>query len=146
MSSQSHRPEQTLRASDTDREQTVSSLRAHHAAGRLQTDELDQRIAGALTAATVTELDDHLRDLPHLRAEQRSRVWGTQRVMIVAVAVAVAVAVTAAIAAATAASALSGGVHLIWILPLLWFAGPWHRRWIPRRRGPGREAAARSQA
>jgi Domain of unknown function (DUF1707) len=35
----------------------VSALQAHHAAGRLQTNELDQRIATTLTDTTVTELD-----------------------------------------------------------------------------------------
>jgi hypothetical protein len=64
VSNESRQPERTLRASDTEREQIVSALRAHHAAGRLQTNELDQRIATALTATRVTELDDQLRDLP----------------------------------------------------------------------------------
>jgi Domain of unknown function (DUF1707) len=79
VSNESHQPEPTLRASDTEREQTVSALRAHHAAGRLQTNELDQRIATALTATTVTELDDQLRDLPNLRTDQSGRRWKTRR-------------------------------------------------------------------
>jgi len=134
MSSESHQPDQTLRASDSEREQTVSSLRAHHAAGRLATDELDQRIAEALTATTVTQLDHQLRDLPHLPTEPRGRGWATRRVTLIV-----------AVAAIVMAIALSSGGHLIWILPLLWFAGPWHRRWIPARPNPRGGAAARSQ-
>jgi Flp pilus assembly protein TadB len=127
MSSESHQSGPMLRASDTEREQTVSSLRAHHAAGRLQTNELDQRIAEVLTATTVTQLDQQLRDLPHLRTEQRGRRWGTQRVTLIV-----------GIAAVVTAVALSNGVHLMWILLLRWFAGPWHRRGIPtHRRAPG---------
>jgi hypothetical protein len=129
MSSQSHQPDRMLRASDAEREQTVSSLRAHHAAGRLQTEELDQRIAEALTATTVTQLDQQLRDLPNLRdlpTDQRRRRWATQRMMMIVV-----------VAVAATAIALSNGGHLIWILPLLWFVGPWHRRYLPtHRRAP----------
>ncbi len=116
MSEHTHQPKPMLRASDTDREQTLTALRAHHAAGRLQTNELDERITNALTATTVTELDAQLRDLPDLRADRSDRRWATRRVaMILALTV-----------AATAIAAINGA-HLIWILPLLWFAGPWHR-------------------
>jgi hypothetical protein len=116
VSNESHQPEPTLRASDTEREQTVSALRAHHAAGRLQTNELDQRIATALTATTVTELDDQLRDLPNLRTEQSGRRWKTRRL-----------ATILPLPVAATAIALSNGARLIWILALLWFAGRWHR-------------------
>lgn len=111
MSSESHQLDRMLRASDTEREQTVSSLRAHHAAGRLQTNELDQRIAEALTATTVTQLDQQLRDLPNLRSDRRGRRSGTQRVTLIV-----------AVAAVITAIALTNAGHLIWILPLLWFA------------------------
>lgn len=43
----------------------MSNERAHHAAGLMQTNELDQRIATALTATTVAELADQLREPPH---------------------------------------------------------------------------------
>lgn len=61
----------------------MSALQAHHAAGRLQTNELDQRIAKALTATTVTELDDQLRDPPNLRTDQSGRRWATPRVAMI---------------------------------------------------------------
>lgn len=111
----------------------MSALQAHRAAGRLQTNELDQRIAKALTATTVTELDDQLRDLPNLRTDQSGRRWATPRVaMIIALTVTVTVTATAI--------ALSNGAHLIWIVPLLWFAGPWHRH-RPRIHAGPRELA-----
>jgi len=79
MSNESRQPNRALRASDTEREQTLSALRAHHAAGQLQTNELDQRIAKALTATTLTELDNELRDLPDLRTDPRGRRRATRR-------------------------------------------------------------------
>lgn len=56
-----------LRASDRDREKAVTELRMHHAAGRLDDDELEERIDVAYAARTVGPLYDVLRDLPVLR-------------------------------------------------------------------------------
>jgi hypothetical protein len=56
------RPE--VRASDREREVVADALRSHCAAGRLQVDELEQRLGAALSAATVAELEHLLRDLP----------------------------------------------------------------------------------
>jgi hypothetical protein len=53
-----------LRASDSDRESAVTVLREHGAAGRLDVDELEERVAGAYTARTHGELDALLSDLP----------------------------------------------------------------------------------
>jgi class 3 adenylate cyclase len=53
-----------LRASDADRERTVTALRDHFGAGRLSDDELAERIAGAYAAKTLTELDGLMLDLP----------------------------------------------------------------------------------
>src|SRR5579875_2390877 len=53
-----------LRASDADREQLASELRAHAVAGRIDTDELEERLEGAYAARTLGELDDLRRDLP----------------------------------------------------------------------------------
>ena len=56
-----------LRASDADREATVRDLRDHGAAGRLDVDELEQRVATAYAARTRGELDPLLADLPAVR-------------------------------------------------------------------------------
>jgi hypothetical protein len=57
-------PPSGLRASDEDRELVVSALRDHAVAGRLSTDELEQRLQAAYTAQTTAELDAVRRDLP----------------------------------------------------------------------------------
>lgn len=53
-----------MRASDADRDAVVSLLRTHCAAGRLTVDELEQRVAAALSARTLAELDALMADLP----------------------------------------------------------------------------------
>jgi len=53
-----------LRASDADREQLVDELEQHAIAGRLTTDEFEQRTGQAYAAKTVGELDALRRDLP----------------------------------------------------------------------------------
>ena len=55
------------RASDAERDRVVSDLRAHAAEGRLSVDELDERIATALSAKTRAELAQLLNDLPRAR-------------------------------------------------------------------------------
>jgi hypothetical protein len=53
-----------LRASDADRDQLAGELRDHAVAGRLETDELEQRLQAAYTARTTGELAALRRDLP----------------------------------------------------------------------------------
>ncbi len=53
-----------LRASDADREQLAGELRDHAVAGRIDTDELEERLQSAYGARTLGELDELRRDLP----------------------------------------------------------------------------------
>ena len=53
-----------IRASDEDRERLASDLREHAVAGRLDTDELEDRLQAAYSARTTSELDELRRDLP----------------------------------------------------------------------------------
>jgi hypothetical protein len=53
-----------VRASDEERESTVTLLREHGAAGRLDVDELEQRVGAAYAARTRGELVALLDDLP----------------------------------------------------------------------------------
>jgi uncharacterized protein DUF1707 len=53
-----------LRASDAEREQAVTLLREHGAAGRLDVEELEQRVGTAYQARTRGELTTLLDDLP----------------------------------------------------------------------------------
>lgn len=54
----------SLRASDADRERVAGRLRDHAVAGRLTTEELDERSGQAFAARTLGELDTLLVDLP----------------------------------------------------------------------------------
>jgi hypothetical protein len=69
----SQTPERSsLRVSDADRERTVNALRAHAAAGRLEPEELEERVGGALSARTVSDLEALTADLPVVPAHRSS--------------------------------------------------------------------------
>lgn len=53
-----------MRVSDAERESAVTRLREHGAAGRLDFDELEQRVGAAYAARTHGELAAPLDDLP----------------------------------------------------------------------------------
>jgi hypothetical protein len=61
------RRDPALRASDSDREEIVAELRHHGAAGRLDVEELEQRVGAAYSARTSGELARLLVDLPRRR-------------------------------------------------------------------------------
>lgn len=67
-----HRPD--LRASDAEREAVVARLREHGAAGRLDVDELEERIGVAYAARTHGELVRLLEDLPLIRQARPQHV------------------------------------------------------------------------
>ena len=54
----------SVRASDAERERVADRLRAHTVAGRLTTEELDERSGRAFGARTLAELEALLSDLP----------------------------------------------------------------------------------
>jgi hypothetical protein len=60
------RPPQ-IKASDADRDEVVTALSEHFQAGRLTTEELEDRAGGALSARTLGELDALTADLPPRR-------------------------------------------------------------------------------
>ena len=53
-----------LRASDADRERLIGELQTHAIAGRLSTEEFEERTQSAYAARTTGELDALRRDLP----------------------------------------------------------------------------------
>jgi Domain of unknown function (DUF1707) len=55
-----------LRASDDDRDRTASLLREHHAAGRLNVDEFQERLDATYEAKTLGHLQELLADLPSI--------------------------------------------------------------------------------
>jgi hypothetical protein len=62
-----------IRAADADRERTVERLRRAAAEGRLEPDELEERVEGALGARTRGELEPLTADLPSERRARRRR-------------------------------------------------------------------------
>ena len=66
--------DESLRVSDTDREQAVAALRQHLLAGRLTLDEFSERVGLALEARTRGDLEASLANLPDLAAPQTESV------------------------------------------------------------------------
>jgi uncharacterized protein DUF1707/2TM domain-containing protein len=61
----------SLRAADADRERVVEALRQHHVDGRLDAEELTQRIDQAYAAKTLGDLDAVTTDLPPIQPPAR---------------------------------------------------------------------------
>ena len=72
-----------IRASDREREATTLRLRAAHVEGRLETDELEERVAAAQRAVTRADLDALEADLPgrapHLDTTEGVPWWPGRR-------------------------------------------------------------------
>src|SRR3954451_24554648 len=60
-----------LRASDAERERVAEALRRHHLDGRLDTEELQERLERCYAARTDAQLQAVLRDLPAERPADR---------------------------------------------------------------------------
>jgi Domain of unknown function (DUF1707) len=109
------RSHHSLRASDADRDAVVDRLREAAGEGRLEPDELEQRVDGALRARTYGELAEFLADLPgdgrqslsltpwRTNPVARSAVFGAGLVGAVIVAFAVVAVVAMLVLAAAAA-------------------------------------------
>lgn len=54
----------SIRASDADRDRVTAQLRDHFAAGRITPGELDERLSAALSAKTFSDLRRIMADLP----------------------------------------------------------------------------------
>jgi Domain of unknown function (DUF1707) len=54
----------SIRASDQDRDRTAHQLREHHAAGRLDPEEFNERLDAVYEAKTIADLDLLTADLP----------------------------------------------------------------------------------
>jgi hypothetical protein len=117
----------TLRAGDADREAVGQALRRHHADGRIDTEELQDRISRCYSARTHGELDALLADLPRepnagtrsLR-QRPGRSW-------------LPILVPVVILLAVLGPATHNHRHAVWPLLLLAFiATRVIRRWRPR--------------
>jgi len=111
-----------LRASDAERDRTVDALRDHAAAGRLDAEELEERLGRALAARSRSDLAALLEDVPETRAAAvvapRRRPGKDPRALVPIAVLLVAI------------WAVSGAGYFWPMWPLLWFAfaGLMHRR------------------
>ena len=120
------------RAADADREATSERLRRHHAEGRLDTEEFQERVDRCFQAKTVGELEQLVADLPpEPTSEGRFRLQRLRMVPLLPVVIAIVVV-----------SAATGGHHGhfgFWLLiPLFFVFRFWlwrDRPWGIRRRG-----------
>jgi Domain of unknown function (DUF1707) len=106
-----HQPrDRSLRAGDGDRNAVADILREQHLAGRLESDEFQERLDRCYTAKTYDQLDGLIADFPSEEpARPPRRAWRSPAVALVALLV--------------AAIALSAG-HLFWlVIPLFFFFG-----------------------
>jgi hypothetical protein len=107
-----------LRASDADRDAVSERLRAAAVEGRLEPDELEERLHRALRARTYGELDGLLGDLPSGRmvAPRRPAMTVGGTALVLAVRLAVAIAIVAALVMALALTAMWWLIGLVvWI-------------------------------
>jgi hypothetical protein len=120
-----------LRASDAERDQTVTELRRHLVDGRLTMEEFDERSGAALRARTRRDLLATLRELPSRVERRRASPPRSATTAPVLPALAPALVVAALVAVA----AISGGWWLLW---LIWPALILTRRalWARSGRGP----------
>jgi hypothetical protein len=62
-----------LRVGDAEREAVGDILRREHLAGRIDNEELDERVARSLAAKTYNDLDQLIRDFPATEPDLRPR-------------------------------------------------------------------------
>ena len=103
------------RASDAEREATAERLRVAAGDGRLDPEELDQRLEAAYRARTVGALAELTRDLPVPAGEapRPERAWATQAVRA---RLATFIVVNTICIAIWAASGTDGGFWPIWVI------------------------------
>jgi hypothetical protein len=119
-------PSGPVRVGDADRERVVELLRGHAVAGRLDADELDERLGRAYAARYGAELQAVLAELP-TEPERRHRPARRPHPSL-------APLLPIALAALIGAAALSGAWWLLWLIwPLVVVLGP--RRHHHRHRG-----------
>ena len=132
-----------LRASDADRDAVAERLRAAAVEGRLDADELEQRMHVALRARTYGQLQQLLDDLPDAPRLGRGRPRLSGRPTTTAVVLAVRVLVFLVVATVVIGlMVLAAAWWMLWVVVWFVMCGR-HRRFAPprRRRGAGRPAS-----
>src|SRR4029077_9786496 len=102
--------DRTLRAADHDREAVGEILRTQHVAGRLSTDEFQERLERAMTATTYADLDELIADFP-IEEETRAARAPRRRIPLALMPLLILVAVLVAT-----------GAHAFWLaIPVFFF-------------------------
>jgi hypothetical protein len=118
-------------ASDAERERVVEALRTHAADGRLDADELEQRLEGAYAARTRADLLPLVADLPGQPAPRARRTSRTLPRFAPVIALAILF---------VAIWALTGADYFwpMWPIGAMLLSSVKHRRhgWAPRRYSP----------
>jgi Domain of unknown function (DUF1707) len=123
----------SLRASDADREAVAERLRRAAGEGRLEPDELEERLHTALRARTYGDLRRLLSDLPAKPLAWERR--GAEMVPAARIALAVAMRVAIALAVVVVVLVVATVMVAWWVIwAIIWF-GLWGRRSCSARRG-----------
>jgi uncharacterized protein DUF1707 len=128
-------PSGGLRASDAERERVAEALRRHHVDGRIDTDELQERLERCYAARTGGELAALLADLPGDAPPRRPyRRAGHVRWPLAAAVVAVLLVFATVGAVAHGHPGPLPFLAVLLLLRLAW-GGPWRRRTASGARG-----------
>jgi hypothetical protein len=127
------RRDPNLRAADADRETTGERLRQHHAEGRLDIEELQERIDRCYEAKTIGDLEQLVTDLPpEPTAEGRLHLRRLRMIPLVPIVIAILVI--------SAVTTNHHGHFGFWLLiPLFFLLRFWlwrHRPWVTRSDRP----------
>jgi hypothetical protein len=117
----------SIRASDADREAVAERLRHAAVEGRLEPDELEERLHAALRARTYGDLRSLLSDLPATSLSWERR-RGPEMVPVARTALAVAMRVAIALAVVAVVLVVATVLAAGWMLWALVWLGVWGRR------------------
>jgi hypothetical protein len=131
-----------MKASDADRDQVLAALSENFQAGRLTSEELEDRTGRALSARTLDDLDELVADLPTAapvglgEPTDTGRQWAPGFARLPIVAVVAVVIIAGVLVGTTAGGHASRFLWLLIVVPVV------ARRLAVRRGGwpgPGRE-------
>src|SRR5215218_1736601 len=123
-------PHSSLRASDADRDAVAERLRHAAVEGRLEPDELEERLHAALRARTYGDLRRLLSDLP-----AKPLAWERRRAAEVKPAARIALAVAMRVAIVLAVVIVAAVMAAWWVLSALVWLGLCGRRSCAARLG-----------
>jgi hypothetical protein len=134
-----------LRASDADRDHTVSMLHKASTEGRIAAEELEQRVSTALKARTYGELEATVADLPGGRVRRPTRKparrsaggWAVATVRANPILILFAIPVVAVTLAMVIAATLIWAVLMIAVMVIGGRRRPPRGPWMYTRRGRG---------